>query len=235
MRPSSSALAGNADLVEASRPAAAYLARTRCRWVRTVAGAMRSRSPTSSLRSVPSQDLLLPQGRGHPSAEVAAPGAHAADGVGSDACGPGDSVNLGSVSANPNAVRTLAEGQQRLVRLAPLVRRGHHRKPKNWNICRKKAAMGGSSWAAGVGVNVVVVDIVEAVCWPVTDRPAKRMDHALETCVERLRDHLRRRRTLGDSGSEVVASVDSSANRTARGVEDVIADVSQLIFAESLL
>ena len=40
---------------------------------------------------------------------------------------------------------------------------------------------------------------------------------------------------LGGAGSEVVASVDSSAYRTARDVEDVIAEVGQLIFAEGLL
>ena len=43
---------------------------------------------------------------------------------------------------------------------------------------------------------------------------------------------------VGDSevdGSEAMAGVDSSADRTAGGVEDVIADVCQLIFAEGLL
>ena len=40
---------------------------------------------------------------------------------------------------------------------------------------------------------------------------------------------------LGGAESEVVASVDGSSDRTARGVEDIIADVSQLIFAEGLL
>ena len=52
-----------------------------------------------------------------------------------------------------------------MVRLAPLVRRGHHRKPKNWSICRKKVTIGGSSWATGVvgfaATAVVVVAVAE--------------------------------------------------------------------------
>lgn len=38
--PSSTARASNADFVGAGRPTAAYFARARCRWVRTVVGAM---------------------------------------------------------------------------------------------------------------------------------------------------------------------------------------------------
>ena len=38
--PSSIARASSADLVGAGRPTAAYFARARCRWVRTVVGAM---------------------------------------------------------------------------------------------------------------------------------------------------------------------------------------------------
>lgn len=50
--PSSIARDSNADLVGAGLPTAAYLARARCKWVRTVVGAMKSRLPTASLLSV---------------------------------------------------------------------------------------------------------------------------------------------------------------------------------------
>lgn len=52
MTPSCTALATSAAFVGAARPTAAYLARTRCRWVLTEPGEMNSRCPTKSLLSV---------------------------------------------------------------------------------------------------------------------------------------------------------------------------------------